>query len=133
MHEDGLFQSCQRRLSSYHSIELLSRLAQPLGRSRLVSEKNGLHVRRHVYSRPFHVQTFVPRFQGRSFNLTFDGSYSLKGTIACGFRYIWQSSFGKNSSACRSRHSTYAFFNRFIAHDEIRPFSRPILLYELSN
>ncbi len=50
-----------------------------------------------------------------SFNHTFDQSYSHKDTFACGFCYIWQPSFFKDSFTCCSGHSIRTLvFNRFI-------------------
>ena len=41
--------------------------------------KTNFHVRLHVFSRPFHAQTFVPRCHRRSFNHTFGQSHSRLG------------------------------------------------------
>ena len=71
----------------------------------LVSEENKLHIRLHVFSRPFHGQTFLPRCRRRSFNHTFVKSHSHEDTFACGFCYIWQPRFFKDPFTCCSRHS----------------------------
>ena len=54
----------------------------------IVSEENSLHDHRYAFSRPFYVETFVPRCQRRYFNHTFYRSYYRNGMIACGLCFF---------------------------------------------
>ena len=61
---------------------------------------------------------FAPGFQRGSFNCTFHCSHSLKGMIACCFRYIRQPGFAKILLLVVQGSLRTFIFNRFISHND---------------
>ena len=113
---------CWSRIPMYITVEtqFFSQAIEIIWRRlRLVSEENSLHVRHHAFSRSFYAQIFVPCWQRRYFNHTFDRSHYPNGMIACGLCFIWHSNFVKNYSTYCSRYILSAFLTIDSYHAKI--------------